>query len=150
VGGDDATVVDLGPPATAQPTYPGIRLLPDSIALLDLGRSGAQEVAGKRRVVQAHRPYRQRPTHLGAVLVIEPAGPGAPTQLTRLRGAEALTALFAATFHTDLADGAAVGNVAERLARLAETVPVSRLGVARGLAGLAEAETALRREAATR
>lgn len=144
VGGDDGALIDLGPPVTAQPTHPTIRLLPDAVDLLGIRRPRGPQVSGKRRLDAVDHPLRERATPLVAVMLLEPIGPGEPTRVIRQRGAAALAGMFAATFHTDLADPDVTGRAARKLALLAEEVSVSRLRVARGLRGLAQAEAALR------
>lgn len=146
VGGDDGVALRGGSPWTAEPIYPGLRLTAESRALLDLPRPRGEGLFGKWQVgPQETGPRSQGPLPVAGVLLLEPSPLTGPAQLCMLRGVQAHAVLFQGTFHPDLGDARALESVVDRLAQLAEAVPVGRLGVPRGRAGLASAEHLLRR-----
>jgi hypothetical protein len=148
VGGDDGVVLRNGPPWAVESTYAGIRLTADSHQLLGLRAGHGPEVAGKRAVsATTTGAFLQAPLPLAAVVVVEPVTVAHP-ELIPLRGVDAHAALFRATFRSDLADIGSLNAIVDRLADVIESVPVGRLTVPRGRAGLASAEQLLRREVA--
>lgn len=147
VGGDDGAVVLLGVPVRVEPTYPTIRLTLTALDLLGLQPDEGDPIVGKRRLSQGGLgPFRQEPTALGLIGILEPVAKETPAAATRLRGVAAHVELFRSTFHADLGRGPLLGLVVDALAQLADTVPVVRLAVPRGRSGLAAAEAVLRRE----
>lgn len=146
VGGDDGVVLRGGPPWTGEPTFPGLRLTAESRALLDLPSARGDDLFGKWQASAPEAGARSpSPVPVAGVLVLEPLPLTGPAQLRVLRGVQAHAALFQGTFHPDLGDARALESVVDRLARLAESVPVGVLDVPRGREGLASAERLLRR-----
>ena len=150
VGGDDGAVLRLGPPATAEATYPTVRLTPEAADLLDIVPEEGSEVVGKRRLRgRGTEAFRQRAFPLSLVLVLDPVDGQQTAALTPLRGAQAHAALFSSTFHLDIGRRDLLDAVVDRLAHLTEVVTVGRITVPRGLAGLAAVEALLRHGVAT-
>ena len=149
VGGDDGAVLRLGAHPTVEPTYSTIRLVPNTLRLLDMAPDEGVEVASKRRLESAAgKPFRQDPALLTVVAQLEPVPAHHPASFTRVRGIEAHSTLMRSTFHAELGPGRLLRNVVAGLAEVAETVTVGRLSVPRGRAGLAAAERCLRSELA--
>jgi hypothetical protein len=143
IGGDDAAVVDIGPPVTVQATYPTVRLLPEAAELLGLPPDVGVDVAGKRRLdLPADRTLHE-PVALAAVVRLMPVSASERAEFTRIRGAAALDTLMTNAFHVDIGQGRLLGQVLGGLAQVAESVLVGDLSVPRGPQGLIAAEQAL-------
>jgi hypothetical protein len=144
IGGDDCAVVRPTTPVMVEPTYPTVRLTKDAAHLLGMPVDVGSPVAGKRRLADEGQRFRQEPAVLALIARIEPVAAGEPASFTKLRGAEAHTALLTSTIHADVRGGALFQDVLGRLVDVVERVTVGRLCVPRGRDGLADAERVLR------
>jgi hypothetical protein len=142
-GGDDAAVIRLGTQVTVEATYPTVRLLPASTALLGMPADAGVPVAGKRRIDPPIATLHKGPVALAAVARINPLEDSGEATLEPVRGAAALDLLLANTFHIDLGPGPHFICVLDGLARLAECVLVGELAVPRGRLGLSAADQVL-------
>jgi hypothetical protein len=149
IGGDDCAVVRPTAPVTAEPTYPTVRLTQDAARLLGMAPDVGSGIAGKRRLSDDGQRFRQQPAALALIARLEPVPEGEPATFTKLRGAEAHTALLTSTIHADVTGGAMFQNVLTGLVQVVESVQVGRLSVPRGRAGLADAERILRESLAS-
>jgi hypothetical protein len=144
VGGDDGAVLRAGDPPTAEPTYPTVRLTPESFELLGLAAERGTAILGKVRVAADEaRPYHGDPVELRLVAILEPAAQGEAARFEPLEGVEAHAQLFGSTFHAELGRGRHLPAVVEELAMIVETTRVGRLWAPRGLDGLVATERAL-------
>jgi hypothetical protein len=144
IGGDDCAVVRPTTPVMVEPTYPTVRLTRHATELLGLPTDVGSKVANKRRLSDEGQRYRQEPATLAMIARIEPVPAGVPASFTKLRGAEAHTALLTSTIHADVKGGPLFRQVMTGLIDVVERVTVGRLCVPRGRDGLADAERVLR------
>jgi hypothetical protein len=144
IGGDDCAVVRPTVPVMAEPTYPTVRLTRDAARLLGMSPDVGSPVAGKRRLNDEGQRFRQQPAALALIARIQPVPAGGSASFTKLRGAEAHTALLTSTIHADATGGKVFQDVLSALIHVVETVTVGRLSVPRGRSGLADAERILR------
>jgi hypothetical protein len=149
IGGDDCAVVHPMAPVMVEPTYPTVRLTRDAARLLGMSPDVGWAIAGKRRLSDDGHRFRQRPAALALIARIEPVPADEPAAFTKLRGAEAHTALLTSTIHADVTGGAMFQDVLTGLVQVVESVQVGRLSVPRGRAGLAGAERILRESLAS-
>lgn len=129
---DDAVVLDMtGERARAVPTYPGLRLHPDALAVLPIGTPAGEAMArysDKRRI-----PVPSPALGSGGVLaifVLEPTSsagtPGAPT-VVRLPPSEACMALIRNSFQMEVSDHRRQEEHLALAASVADQVPVRLL-----------------------
>ena len=145
VGGDDGAVLYATDPPAVEPTYATVRLTPASIELLGIVPEANSEVVGKLRIAgDDGRRFLQQRVELRLIAIIEPAATGQPARFQPLDGTEAHAMLFGSTFHAELAETGLLPAVIEHLASIVEVCTVGRLGVPRGVEGLAAAEGLLR------
>jgi hypothetical protein len=149
IGGDDCAVVRPTTPVMVEPTYPTVRLTRDAAHLLGMPADVGSPVAGKRRLSDEGQRFSQEPAVLALIARLEPVAAGEPASFTKLRGAEAHTALLTSTVHADVRGGALFRHVLGGLVDVVETVTVGRLCVPRGRDGLADAERVLREAVAS-
>ena len=131
---DDALVIDVkGRRAVATPTYPGLRLWPESRALLGawraIQRARVAHYNTKERWFGASVPFASRQAPLAALYVL---ARGRRVDLRPLSPQDAVMALVRFSMLLDVTDRAAVRRGFELAARLVEHVPVSRLAFPRG------------------
>ena len=145
IGGDDGAVLWAGPPATVEPTYSTIRLLPDAVELLELNPAAATTVLHKYRVADdGTEGLAQRMFDLAAIVVIEPGVTSGEVRWEELRGIRAHAELFGSTFHSDFSRDRHLPEVVDAIAGIIDQVPVARVEVPRGLVGLQGVEQFLR------
>lgn len=146
---DDEGLDDGGRPVVrAWPTYPGLRLWPTSVALAEQHGPVAQapmaHYTSKVRAVPGTLRFADGPVPLGGLLVIDNPPDDDPdaVAVVELTGGAAVAALMASAFV--LTNGSAdKAATFERLAALADAVPVGRLFVPDDLARLGDvADTA--------
>lgn len=143
IGGDDAVVLRPDDSSwVAAPAAPSLRLTAESLEILGISAAGS-ESAGKWEVAGPVGTW-ERAVPVERILVIQPAPPGSDADHAELRGVAAHAALFAGVFRADEGDAAALDAVVDRVARVVESVPVGRLAVPRGPAGLVAVERRLR------
>jgi len=138
--------------AVAVPSYPGLRLWPDSARALSRGRLGGTPVADysdKRRLNPGH-PSARRPaaTPLRAIYVLAAPGTAKKVRISRLAPREAVGRLLAHTHRLDVTDRVRLAAELEALSRLASRVPVFELCFPHDLRRLAAIRAAVLRHAA--
>lgn len=147
VGGDDGAVLLPTDPPRVEPTYPTVRLRPDSVALLDIVPEPGSGVVGKVRIAgRGDARFRQEPVDIGVIAFIRPLPEGAPATFERLSGVDAHASLFGSTFHAELSEGTLLPRVVAGLATVVEGTTVGRLHVPRGRSGLEGATAVLARQ----
>ena len=147
VGGDDGAVLLPSDPPRVEPTYPTVRLRPDSVALLDIVPEAGSGVVGKVRIAgRGEARFRPEPVEIAVIAFIRPVPDGETASFVRLGGVDAHALLFGSTFHAELSDGALLPRVVSGLATVVEGTIVGRLAVPRGLAGLRAAADLLAAE----
>ena len=150
VGGDDAAVVAPGPPPTAEPTYPTMRLTRDSAALLGIDVDTGSPVAGKIRLADDRvRPLCAAPVPVGVIAIVTPGDAGDAARFDPVAGAEAHAELFGSTFHADLRTRRLLPRIVDDIGQIIDSTLVGRLVVPWGWAGLHEAETRVACDAGT-
>jgi hypothetical protein len=132
---DDCLLVTETPRALhAVPSYPGVRLWPDAIALTKAGSSSVRGISRtwKRRLGRrSGLDFASEPAPLRAVYVLKPvdqmtAGP-ATVATNSMSAREALLAFVEHAYRLNISRGAPLVQEFRRLCRLAEAVPVRRL-----------------------
>ena len=136
---DDCVQLNLaGGHLHALPTYPSLRLNPDSLDALFPSLPETTPVAGyseKRRVPVALPEIADGGVAVDALyLLADPADNDGSIHITRLRPAEICLALIKHSFRLDLADRAASARQLERCSHIARTVPAFRLDYPRDYA----------------
>jgi hypothetical protein len=136
----------------AVPSYPGLRLWPDTASALGHRRHGDQPVADhsdKVRIGPRHRRSR-RPgaAPLSAIYVLAPPGAAKAVRISRLVPREAVGRLLAHTHRLDVTDRARLTAELDALGRLAGRVPVFELDFPRDLRLLSKLRAAVLRHAA--
>ena len=144
---DDALVIDLrGRRALITPTYPGLRLWPESRALL-----GAWRATRRSRVAHYNRKerwsgssvrFRRVQTRLDALYLL---ARGRRVDVRPVSPQQAMMALVRFSMMLDATDRAAVRRGFELASRLVEYVPVMRLAMPRGVRALEAACDLVRR-----
>ena len=146
---DDGVMVLPGEVVTVVPSYPGLRLWPDSVAALSFGNSplsALAEYTQKRRVtVDTSAPVDPRPVR--DIYVLEPSP---RLEIARLDGHAALLALVRHAYRHDLADRDALRLQLAALQRIASRVRVWALRVPRDFARLTSAADTLLAHASRR
>jgi hypothetical protein len=130
---DDALVLDVhGPRAMAIPTYPGLRLWPESRALFKtwtaIRRTRVNHNNRKERWSGANVPFARGPAALDALYLL---ARGRRVDVRPVPPVEAMMALVRFSMMLDPTDRVAVGRGFELAARLVEHVPIRRLVVPR-------------------
>jgi hypothetical protein len=150
--GDDGIVLRPRDSETfeAVATYPGLRLLPDPLALLFDSRAGAAPVAhytSKRRLDpgRARLTLAAAPQPLIALYLLEP---GQEVRIDPMPTRDAFLALLRASFQLHLDDEQRARGVFDRLGALLDTVPVRRLAYPRQFARLSDVRDAVLTDAA--
>jgi hypothetical protein len=136
---DDCLIANPGPSGRihVRPAYAGLRLHPDSLALLGVASEDATPVAhytGKRRV-PARAPglrFRAGPAPLGGLFVLD-TEPGRSVAITRLAVREAFVALLRGVFQLHLEDRSIARSIFEGVLGVCRSVPVHRLAYPRDL-----------------
>ena len=145
VGSDDGAVLAAGPPPTAEPTYPTVRLSEASMRLLGLDLGDASPVVGKLRLTgQGTSAFNPACVALRVIAIVTPTAAGEPARFEPIGGVEAHAELFGSTFHADLATRRLLPAIVDDLAAIVDTTTIGRLTVPHGLAGLAASERLLR------
>lgn len=145
IGGDDGAVVSTTPRLQVEPTYASVRLTPVSAQLLGVDTAMTSAIVGKMRVIgAAAEQFEQRPVELALIAFIEPVAAGEAATFDVLKGLEAHAQLFGATFHADMSLRFGLPSIMSGLAAIVGSAVIGRLGVPRGVAGLAAAEEVLR------
>jgi hypothetical protein len=126
---DDALVLDVrGAGAVAIPTYPGLRLWPESRTLFGawsgVRRVRVQHSTRKERWFGARVPFGRQPVPLAALYLL---ARGRRVEVRPVSPAEAMMALVRLSMIFDPTDRVAVGRGFELAARLVEHVPIRRL-----------------------
>ncbi len=149
---DDCLVVDLARGAARViPTYPGIRLRPDSLRALfpdALGSFGrAAHYSAKRRVTNEGATIRfcRRPAPLKALYLLSAARRQRGYHVSRVSGHRAFAALLRCTFHLDVGQTRAARLALDRVAALVTAVPVFALQIPRDLRRLPDVSALLAR-----
>ena len=131
------------------PSYPSVRLWPESLRALFGGDQEAPRAAHytpKRRLhAPGVLPVETRTTPLAAICLLD-AGRGRPSAavtMAPVTGPDALVALLAVCFQIDVRDRGRLAELTTQLADVVEAVPVFRLTVPEGLARLDAAAGAL-------
>ncbi len=136
---DDSLLIETADDQlTGIPAYPGLRLWPDSVDLLDFDLSSvavADRGDGKFRILFQSGETGSTGVQLAALFVLgDPvdAPDGDAIICTRVRGSEAMIALIQAAFVLDLVSADAVQNNFRMLGELArQNIPVYHLNFAR-------------------
>lgn len=149
---DDCLLIEVGRGRPrAVPGYPSVRLWPGTARRLHGGRGRAVRAAhytSKLRVPAAPRfRFALRPVRLVKAYVLDPPArpaPGRPAAtITALGGRAALAELIGHLYRLDVGEAAVLRRDFDRLASLAERLPLARLRPARGLAHLADVRRAV-------
>lgn len=145
VGGDDGAVLTSGPPPSAEPTYPTVRLTNESASLLGIDTDAGSPVAGKIRLADDHlHPFSGAPVPLGVIAIVVPGDERDTARFDLVEGVEAHAQLFGSTFHADLRTRRLLPRIVDDLGQIIDATSVGRLVVPRGRAGLEAAEGVLR------
>jgi hypothetical protein len=134
---DDALVIDpVGRSHNVIPTYPSLRLWSDSLAELGLDNRDLLRVAhySEKRRLKVPLPPAEHPRSswpLAVIYYLDPVAPAAQTTITRLTPREAVAVLLRESFQLDVTDISATAWLLDRCARLADDIPVFRLGYPR-------------------
>ena len=154
---DDALVLDRrGAGFTVRPTFPELRLWPDSAGALSadgrLRSSRTAHYTTKRRIAEpGDAPFDARPRPLARICVLERVGKGAsPIQFEPLSPRDAVMALVRCAFVLDTGDRALMRGTFEQLTALAKAVPVVQLRYPASLARLGELAGAVAAHARSR
>ena len=147
---DGIRVIDRAGAPHAMPGYAGVRLLPDAAAavLPDVtpGRCMQRGHAKRRFAVDGHRlTIADGPAPIAAIYALQRTDDPQPS-LTRLKLAEALTAIVEQTFHFADKPVAITRKAFEQAAALAIAVPVWRLHHPEGLERLATSQALIARQ----
>lgn len=139
---DDCVRLDTtGGTLRALPTYPGLRLLPDSLAALfpeaQPETSPVAHYTLKRRVA-LESPTAMPALQPVAIFVLQPPTAAKQIESARLSPAQACMALVANSFQLDPGDMLRVHALLAQAARVAEHVPVHTLAYPRSFAQLPE------------
>ncbi|MGE0039654.1 MAG: hypothetical protein AB7V01_00585 [Vicinamibacterales bacterium] len=147
---DDALVLDRRDAGFAvRPTFPELRLWPDSSRALAAGRrlrtTRTAHYTTKQRVSNpGDTPFDTRPRPLARVYVMERTGRGsAPIHFEPLSPRDAVMALVRCAFVLDTGDRALMRGTFDQLTALARAVPVVRLRYPASLARLDELSDAV-------
>ena len=136
----------------AVPSYPGLRLWPDTARALGHQRHGGQAVADhsdKRRIgPRQRRSRRSGAAPLSAIYVLAPPGAAKAVHISRLVPRDAVGRLLAHTHRLDVTDRARLTAELDALGRLAGRVPVFELDFPRDLRLLSKLRAAVLRHAA--
>ena len=142
---DDALVIDCGTSVPrAVPSYPGLRLWPDSARLVGVWRVRRTRVAHytrKQRWSGAAVPYSDRPLPLGALYLVARGRSRGGIHLMSAR--QSIMALVRYSMMLDASDRSTVGFGFELASRLVEQIPVRRLVIPAGARALRETCRAL-------
>jgi hypothetical protein len=135
----------------AVPSYPGLRLWPDTVKALGRRvRPGAlvADYSEKRRITSQRADIRRRaPVPLRAIYVLSPPRRRRVISIARIEPREAVGRLLAHTHRLDLTDRSRLVAELEALSRLAARVPVFELAFPRDLERLAALRAAVLRHA---
>jgi hypothetical protein len=125
----------------AVPSYPGLRLWPDTLEMLGPSagrRSRVAHYTSKKRVAGAALPSSRRAAPLAAIYLVNPAAPHANPSSTPLDRASGLMQLVPFTYLLDWEARDQLKRSFAHLASLTESVPILRLDVPRGASRLDE------------
>ena len=143
---DDALVVDCGAGVPrAVPSYPGLRLWPDSARLVGVWRVRRTQVAHytrKQRWSGAAVPFSDRPLPLDALYVVARGRSRGGIHLMSAR--QSIMALVRYSLMLDASDRSTVRFGFELASRLVEQIPVRRLVIPAGARALRDTCRALR------
>ena len=135
----------------AIPSYPGLRLWPDTVKALGRRvRPGAlvADYSEKRRITSRRADIRRRsPVPLRAIYVLSPPRRRRAIRIARIEPREAVGRLLAHTHRLDLTDRGRLVAELDALSRLAARVPVFELAFPRDLERLAALRAAVLRHA---
>lgn len=136
---DDALVIHLaGSNAIAVPTYPGLRLWPDSRAIIGtwpaIRRVRVAHYTRKQRWSGPSVPFASRPVKLAALYLLTR---GKTVCVRALSGRQSIMALIRYSMMLDATNASAVKNGFDLVAAIVSRVEVSRLTVPRGKRGIA-------------
>jgi hypothetical protein len=123
------------------PSYPGLRLWPDTIERLAPGAGGTSDVAhytDKQRVTGDALPFASDPASLAAVFLLRPLHAGDKAAMVRLDGAAVIMELVPFTYILDCEARDQLERSFAQLAALTAAVPVLRLDVPHAVSRLAE------------
>ena len=135
----------------AIPSYPGLRLWPDTVKALGRRVHDSELVSDhseKRRITSRRSDIRRRsPVPLRAIYVLSPPRRRRVIRIARIEPREAVGRLLAHTHRLDLTDRSRLVAELDALSRLAARVPVFELAFPRDLARLAALRAAVLRHA---
>ncbi len=137
---DDSLVLDLADGAwRALPSYPGLRLFPDSLELVGASPGGLLNESREHHkfILTADRDlpaFERRSLPLAKLWLVSVGAPGVPAGDPG--GAAAVIALASQLFRLDVEDAAESRRLFDWITRLATDVPISALGLGGGVAGL--------------
>jgi hypothetical protein len=135
----------------AIPSYPGLRLWPDTVTALGHRVHTCELVAQyseKRRITSRRAEIRRRlPVPLRAIYVLSPPRRRRVIRIARIEPREAVGRLLAHTHRLDLTDRSRLVAELDALGRLAARVPVFELAFPRDLERLAALRAAVLRHA---
>jgi hypothetical protein len=135
----------------AVPSYPGLRLWPDTVKALGRRVHTCELVADyseKRRITSRRADLRRRsPVPLRAIYVLSPPRRRRVISIARIEPRQAVGRLLAHTHRLDLTDRNRLVAELDALSRLAARVPVFELAFPRDLKRLAALRTAVLRHA---
>ena len=135
---DDALVIDCGASAPrAVPSYPGLRLWPDSARLVGAWRVRRTQVAHysrKQRWSGAAVPFSDRPLPLDALYVV--ARGRSRGGIHRMSARQSIMALVRYSMMLDANDRTTVRSGFELASRVVEQIPVRRLVIPAGARAL--------------
>ena len=143
---DDGVVIGDGDEGhTVAPTYPGLRLLPDSLARLvpaAVETSPVSHYASKRRI---HRPghLSAAPAPLGALVFLDPPRADGAIAVERIPPARACMGLVSQSFALDPTDRTRAASRLRQAAALAAAVPAFTLAYPRDYDRLPDVHAAL-------
>jgi hypothetical protein len=145
---DDGLVLTQGEVATvALPTYPSLRLWPESIASLYAQAPDVAPMAhysSKRRIISNDLVTNANvPLPLTSLYVLGPAPDTAEISLKRLSSREACIAIIGNSFQLDITDRHRVANTFANASRIADHLPVISLTYPRDFARLPEVHNAI-------
>jgi hypothetical protein len=146
---DDALqVVRRRTQTLALPSYPGLRLWPDTLRLLNAAESHTRPVAhytNKQRISSAEDfRFCGSPVPLRRIYVLSSIpNPEAPVLITPLSGHEALMQLVRHAYRIDVEDVQKLATQLQRLRRECLDVTVCRLELPRGLSRLRDVRAAI-------
>ena len=140
---------DDGKRVLAVPSYPGVRLWPDTLSAVAGPDTDGPRVAHytpKRRMAFADRaPFPETPLPLARAYLLEAGAHdgGDPVRLEPLPRQAAVRELVKHVYRLDITDPRALEDEFERVNRLVAAVPVARLRFARGFEHLSEVRKAI-------